>query len=91
MLIKVEALSREEQRARGVDTWPARRHERHRIPVQYQEETVCFVAEGSARIETEDGNVEIEPGDLVTFPEGLDCTWHLREPLQMREQPHGSG
>ncbi len=25
------------------------------------------------------GKVEMEPGDLVTFPKGLKCTWTVHE------------
>jgi len=38
----------------------------------------------SVRIEPKDGGkpVEFGPGDLVTFPEGLDCVWKISKPVR---------
>ena len=87
MLIKVDSLSQDEAARRGVEEWPLRHHDVARIPITYSETTVCFVVEGQARIETEDGNVEVETGDLVTLPAGLECTWLIRIPVATREEP----
>jgi uncharacterized cupin superfamily protein len=36
--------------------------------------------EGKVRVEPKDGQpVEFGPGDLVTFPEGMDCVWKISE------------
>ena len=91
MLIKVETLSGAELRERGVEQWPLRSHDIARIEVHYARTTVCYVVEGRARIETEDGNVEVEGGDLITLPLGLDCTWQLRTAVRTREQPSAAG
>jgi uncharacterized protein len=41
------------------------------------------VFEGRVTVETPDGeNVEIEPGDLVTFPKGLKCNWTVHEKIR---------
>jgi uncharacterized cupin superfamily protein len=91
VLIKVEALSHDEAAQRGVETWPLRHHDVARIPITYSETTVCYVVDGQARIETEDGNVEVETGDLVTLPAGLECTWLIRIPVATREEPRPDG
>jgi len=33
-------------------------------------------------VKTPDGEVEFGKGDLVTFPEGLKCTWNVIEKIR---------
>jgi uncharacterized protein len=41
------------------------------------------VFEGRVTVETAQGEkVEIEPGDLVTFPRGLQCIWTVHEKIR---------
>lgn len=48
----------------------------------YEEEETCLILEGFAIITTEDGeSIEICEGDWVIFPEGLDCTWEIKEKI----------
>ena len=37
----------------------------------------CLIIEGEVTITTESGEVSFGPGDLVTFPAGLSCTWTI--------------
>jgi len=47
-----------------------------------QRETV-HVVEGSVRIEFADGpDLELGPGDIVSFPAGLAMTWHVSTPFK---------
>ncbi len=46
-----------------------------------QDET-AYVFEGNIKVETASGVVEINSGDLVTFPKGLKCTWTVIEPIR---------
>ncbi len=45
----------------------------------YEQTEVAYVYEGRVMVKTADGEVEIKAGDLVTFPEGLSCTWQVVE------------
>jgi len=81
MQIAVESISPDEASARGILGWPVSRRGIARYSWHYDSTEVCYLVGGRARIETEDGNVEVEGGDLVTLPAGLDCTWDIREPL----------
>jgi uncharacterized cupin superfamily protein len=39
--------------------------------------------EGEVKVTTPDGEaVEFGPGDLVTFPRGLKCSWNVRKPIR---------
>ena len=52
------------------------------FPGHYDESDTCLVTEGEVEIETADGNVSFAAGDLVIFPEGLDCVWRVKQPLR---------
>jgi uncharacterized protein len=49
---------------------------------EYDATETCFVLEGEVKVTTPEGEaVEFGPGDLVTFPRGLKCTWDVRKPI----------
>ena len=49
----------------------------------YGDKETCYILEGSARVEPEDGEaVEFGPGDLVIFPEGMNCVWNITSPIR---------
>ncbi len=45
----------------------------------YDGTEVAYLYEGKVKVKTAQGDVEIKAGDLVTFPDGLDCTWEVLE------------
>jgi len=51
-----------------------------------EEETVqtetAYVYEGKVKVKTAKEEVEINKGDLVTFPAGLDCNWKVIETIK---------
>jgi len=67
---------------RGVKSWPIWEKEASRFDWHYDSVEECYVLEGDVTVETPDGNVEIGPGDFVTFPAGLDCVWDIRKPVR---------
>lgn len=67
----------------GVPDWPIWEKEVSKFPWFYDETETCYVLEGRVRVTPEQGEpVEFGPGDLVTFPKGLGCTWEVREPIR---------
>lgn len=81
MQIAVESISPDDAHDRGILAWPVSRRGVSRFTWHYDSTEYCYLVGGEARIETEDGNVEVESGDLVTLPAGLDCVWDVREPI----------
>lgn len=81
MLITVETISARDADDRGITLWPVSRRGARRFRWHYDATEICYLASGRAMVETEDGTVEIERGDLVTLPSGLDCVWVIREPI----------
>jgi uncharacterized cupin superfamily protein len=81
MQVIVESISPDDANERGILAWPVSRRGVSRYSWRYDATEVCYLVTGQARIETEDGNVEVESGDLITLPAGLECTWDIREPI----------
>ena len=82
MQIRIEQLRTEDIEARGVGSWPIWEKEVSRFDWHYDQTEECLILEGRVTIETEDGEVEIKPGDFVTFPKGLSCIWNILEPVK---------
>lgn len=81
--IKIEKLSEQDLKDRGIFNWPIWEKEVSRFDWHYDTEEQCYFLEGKLRIEPKDGEpVEIGAGDFVTFPEGLDCTWDISQDLK---------
>jgi len=48
----------------------------------YDQSETCLLLAGDVCVTTEDGDtVNFAAGDLVTFPQGLRCTWDVRVPV----------
>lgn len=48
----------------------------------YPEEETAYILEGRCTISSDDGEIEIQSGDLVTFPQGLSCQWTVHETIR---------
>ena len=67
----------------GVYDWPIWTKEVSEFPWSYDEPETCYFLEGDVEVTPEGGEpVTVGKGDLVTFPEGMDCTWDVREPVR---------
>ena len=66
----------------GTDSWATWSCGRSSFPWHYDCQETCYVLEGRVTVEADGKSVEFGPGDLVTFPAGLDCTWHVHEPVR---------
>ncbi len=67
----------------GVDSWSAWECEPSTFPWQYGETETAYVHEGRVTVKAENGDtMEIEAGDLVTFPKGMKCTWTVHETIR---------
>jgi uncharacterized cupin superfamily protein len=67
----------------GVESWPIWEKEVSTFPWFYDETETCYVLEGDVKVTPEEGEpVEFGPGDLVTFPKGMGCTWEIKAPIR---------
>lgn len=53
-----------------------------RFPWYYDLQETCLILEGEIIVETPNQTVKIGPGDLVIFPEGLNCIWNILKPVR---------
>lgn len=80
--IKVEKADDEKLDALGVKSWPIWTKEPSTFDWDYDEPETCYFLEGDVEVTTDTGNVRFGKGDLVTFPQGLRCTWQVREAVR---------
>ncbi len=80
--IKVKNPSQKELNELGVDSWPTWEKEASEFDWHYDQKETCYVVEGRVVVETEEQTVEFGTGDLVIFPEGLDCVWKVKEDIK---------
>ena len=83
MEIKIESPSEEKLEELGVKSWPIWEKEVSEFDWHYDSKEVCYLLQGEVEIKTEeDETVEIKAGDLVTFPEGMDCVWNVKKDVK---------
>lgn len=64
----------------GVADWPIWTKEASEFPWHYDEPETCYFLEGYVVVTPDGGEpTTVGKGDLVTFPEGMSCTWQVRK------------
>ena len=65
-----------------VHDWPIWTKEVSKFPWTYDRQETCYFLEGEVTV-TPDGSepVNMGAGDLVTFPQGMSCTWEIHAPV----------
>lgn len=59
--------------------WPIWKCEPSTFDWAYTEKETCLLIEGKVTVSDDKDSVCFGPGDLVTFPKELECTWHIQE------------
>jgi uncharacterized cupin superfamily protein len=67
----------------GVYDWPIWRKEVSTFPWTYQRQETCYVLRGRFRVTPDGGEPQsFQRGDLITFPQGLSCTWEIEQDVE---------
>ena len=67
----------------GVFSWDIWTKETSVFPWFYDEQEVCYFLEGAVEVTPEGGApVAFGKGDLVTFQQGLKCSWNIKSPVK---------
>jgi len=84
MVVKVERdISENRRKELGVDDWATWSRDKSEFDWSYSDTETCLIIEGTVTVEMEEGDrITASAGDLVQFPEGLDCTWRIEEDLR---------
>ena len=82
--IKVERKpGKERLEELGVGDWPIWTKEASEFPWSYDDSETCYFLEGDVVVTPEgEEPVEVGQGDLVTFPQGMSCTWKIRKDVR---------
>lgn len=80
MPIEVRKPTPEEQaRMKACPIWEKEPSE---FPWSYDEKETCLILEGEVTVESAGQTVRFGPGDLVIFPQGLECTWKVHRTVR---------
>ena len=83
MKIEIRKPKMEDIEKEGIMSWPIWEKEISRFDWHYDQTEECYLLEGKAVVETDDGEkVQFSKGDFVTFPKGLSCVWEIKEPVK---------
>lgn len=67
----------------GVKTWPTWEKETSKFAWSYDANETCYILEGEFTVIPDGGEpMTFGPGDLVTFPAGMSCTWEVHAPIR---------
>ena len=80
--IKVERPTKEQLQQLNVKDWSPWECEPSTFDWEYDSDETAYVLEGKVRVKTTEEDVEINKGDLVTFPKGMKCTWNVLEKIR---------
>lgn len=86
--IQIISSPDEAQLARlGVRSWPIWSKEASEFPWTYDEREMCYLLEGEVEVTPQNGRpVTIRAGDLVTFPQGMSCSWRILNDVRKHYQ-----
>ena len=67
----------------GVYDWPIWKKSVSTFPWSYDQKETCYILRGRVIVTPDGGEPqEFKRGDLITFPEGMSCTWEIIEDLE---------
>ncbi|MBN1687783.1 MAG: cupin domain-containing protein [Candidatus Omnitrophica bacterium] len=84
--ISVEKPTEEKLKNLKIKSWPIWTKESSTFDWYYDEPETCYFLEGKVTVSTSAGDVTIQKGDLVTFPQGLKCVWRVQEAVKKHYQ-----
>ena len=63
-------------------TWPIWQCKASTFDWVYTQTETCLIIEGKVTVRDKNSSVEFGAGDLVIFPNELECTWHITEAVK---------
>jgi len=71
-----------EQESAVCQSWPIWKCEPSTFDWAYTEKETCLLIEGKVTVTDGKDSVSFGSGDLVVFPEGLECNWNVQEAVK---------
>ena len=63
-------------------SWPIWQCEPSTFDWQYTQKETCLIIEGEVTVKDGEHSVSFGPGDLVVFPNGLNCIWNITQAVK---------
>lgn len=82
MQITVRKPSQEELDKLEIKDWGTWGCEVSTFDWEYSDKETCYLYEGQVTVKTAEAEVSFGAGDLVIFPQGLKCTWSVKQPVR---------
>jgi len=82
MQIEVRKPTKEEVDRIKAENWGIWTKEVSEFPWYYDEPETCLLIEGEVTVTHKGGAAKFGKGDLVVFPQGLECTWKITKPVR---------
>ena len=76
---KKKPTSKEVEEAMKWTTWEK---EESTFDWYYDSQETFYVLEGDVTVTWDNGKISFGTGDLVTFPAGMKCTWHVNKKIR---------
>ena len=80
--IKIEKPTQKKLEELGIQNWSPWECEPSQFDWEYSSDETAYLYEGKVKVNTGSEEVEVNAGDLVTFPKGLKCSWHVIEKVR---------
>lgn len=79
---EVKVWKASEEEIKEAKKWPTWSKEESVFDWYYDEDEQFYVVEGEVEVTLEDGKkIQFGPGDMVKFPAGTRCIWHVKKPI----------
>ena len=82
MKIEKKILTKEQIEEMGIESWPIWSKEPSSFEWFYDSTEMAYILSGKVVVKTESEEIEINKGDFVVFPKGLNCTWNIIEKIR---------
>jgi len=76
--VKKQTLAEKQE----AENWPIWEKEKSTFQWEYDEKETCFILKGKAVVNCPEGKVEFAAGDYIVFPQGLKCTWEIKDKIK---------
>lgn len=80
--MKIEVRKPAPKEIKKASSWGVWEKEESEFPWFYDDKETCLILEGKVKVKTADQEVEFGKGDWVVFPQGLKCTWEIKEKVR---------
>ena len=71
-----------EQEKQICQNWPIWQSKPSTFDWVYTQTETCLIIEGKVTVRDDNYSVDFGPGDLVIFPNELECTWQVKESVK---------